>query len=93
MPDNKNHRRSLTIAAVVFICIYRNEIRKQCKYAHTCSKRLLVTIPQTPKILNFVEGLRVQRTLNLHDGRITTAVFFLARARCCVPKYSKGALH
>ena len=30
--------------------------RKQCKYAHTCSKRLLVPIPQTPEIVNEVDG-------------------------------------
>lgn len=30
--------------------------RKQCKYAHTYSLRLPVNIPQTPKIVNFVDG-------------------------------------
>ena len=34
----------------------RYATRKQCKYAHTCSKRLLVPIPQTPEIVNEVDG-------------------------------------
>ena len=36
-----------------------NIVRKQCKVILLLQKRLLVTIPQTPEILNFVEELRV----------------------------------
>ena len=60
------------------------DMNKQCKYAHTCSKCLLVTIPQTPEILNFVEGLRVQRTLKKHDGRLFyRRVFSRSRSVAC----------
>lgn len=34
----------------------RYATRKQCKVILLLQKRLLVTIPQTPEILNFVEG-------------------------------------
>ena len=62
----------------------RYTTRKQCKYAHTCSKCLLVNFPRTPEILNFVEGLRVQRTLRQHDGRmIYRRVFSRSRSLSC----------
>ena len=37
--------------------------RKQCKVILLLLKRLPVMNPQPPEIVNFVDGLRVQRTL------------------------------
>ena len=48
--------QALMNACAVINKIKKGATRKQCKYAHTCSKRLLVPIPQTPEIVNEVDG-------------------------------------